>query len=111
MSTAMDPAKGARRKFSARRKALLGLVAIALAAVAWLHFTGAAGISGIATRDMDWDGDGTVTQQEILQAFYAVGVSKTREGPRECSSYFWRSDKRSIRVDCRTTMAGAEDEK
>lgn len=101
----MNSAPRMRKTFSTRRKALLGLVAIALALVAWLHFTGAAGISGISTKDMDWNGDGSVTQQEILQAFHAVGVRKTREGQRECSSYYWRKDQRSIRVECRTTLA------
>ena len=94
-----------RKRFATRRKALLGLVLIALAVVAWLSYIGAAGISGIPTKDMDWDGDGTVTRQEILQAFHAVVVTKTSEGQRECAAYYWRSDKRPIRVDCRTTMA------
>jgi hypothetical protein len=94
-----------RSRFSTRRKALLGLVAIALGVVGWLQYVGAAGISGIPTREMDWNADGTVTQQEIMQAFYSVGVTKTSEGQRECSEYYWRDGKRSIRVDCRTTIA------
>jgi len=93
-----------RKNFSMRRKVLLGFVAVLLAAVAYLHFTGAAGTSGIPSKDMDWDGDGTVTEQEILQAFYAVVVDKTSEGPRECRAYAWRADGRSIRVDCKTVM-------
>ncbi len=96
-----------RKSFSPRRIAVLALTAIALSGVAWLYFTSAAGISGIPTKDMDWDADGKVTRQEILQSLYAVGVSKTSEGQRECSAYYWRKDKRSIRVDCRTTMAPA----
>jgi hypothetical protein len=99
-----------RSRFSTRRKALLGLVAIALGVVGWLQYVGAAGISGIPTKEMDWNADGTVTQQEIMQSFYAVGVTKTSQGQRECSEYYWREGKRSIRVDCRTTMA-AEPEK
>ncbi|WP_368561785.1 hypothetical protein [Pseudoxanthomonas sp. UTMC 1351] len=94
----------ARKKYSARRKVLLGFVAVLLAVVAYLHFTGAAGTSGIPSEDMDWDGDGTVTEQEILQAFYAVVVEKTSEGPRECRAYTWRADGRSIRVDCKTVL-------
>ncbi len=90
---------------SPRRKALLALVALMLAGVAWLHFTGAAGISGMETRDMDWNGDGTVTQQEILQAFHAVSVTRTQDGARTCRAYRWRSDGRPIRVDCVTEMA------
>jgi len=93
-----------RKNFSMRRKVLLGFVAVLLAAVAYLHFTGAAGTSGIPSKDMDWDGDGTVTEQEILQAFYAVVVEKTSEGPRECRAYAWRADGRSIRVDCKTVL-------
>lgn len=99
-----------RSRFSTRRKALLGLVVIALGVVGWLQYVGAAGISGIPTKDMDWNADGTVTQSEIMQAFYAVGVTKTSEGRRECSEYYWRKDKRGIRVDCRTSMS-AEPEK
>ncbi len=94
-----------KTRFSARRKVLLTVVALLLATVAFLHFTGAAGISGIPSKDMDWNGDGVVSEEEILQAFYAVVVEKKTEGPRECRSYAWRSDRKPIRVDCRTTMA------
>ena len=94
-----------KKRFSTRRKAVLGLVVIALGVVGWLQYIGAAGISGIPTKEMDWNADGTVTQQEIMQSFYAVGVTKTSQGQRECSEYYWREGKRSIRVDCRTTMA------
>jgi hypothetical protein len=93
--------------FSTRRKALIGLVVIALGAIGWLQYIGAAGISGIRTKDMDWNADGTVSQQEIFEAFYAVSVKKTSEGQRECSSYYWRKDQSSIRVECRTVMAAA----
>lgn len=105
MTTTSKP----RSRFSTRRKALLGLVVIALAIVGWLQYIGAAGISGMQTKDMDWDANGTVTQQEIMQAFYAVGVRKTREGQRECSEYFWRDGARGIRVDCRTNLAPESD--
>ena len=90
---------------STRRKALLGLVLIALGAVGWLAYVGAAGISGMPMEDMDWNADGTVSQQEIFQSFHAVVVKKTVEGRRECSAYQWRGDHRPIRVDCRTSMA------
>ncbi len=98
------PAPGGRRRFSARRRALLAIVVLLLAAVAWLHFTGAAGISGMATKDMDWNNDGQVTESEILQSFYAVTVKKTEEGPRQCSAYAWRGSGEAIRVDCRTVI-------
>lgn len=98
-----------RTRLSPRRKALLVFFALLLAILAYLHFTGAAGTSGISNKDMDWNGDGTVTEQEIMQAFYAVVVEKQTEGRRECRSYAWRSSGQSIRVDCRTTVAdGAE---
>ncbi len=97
-----------RTRFSPRRKALLVFFALLLAVLAYLHFTGAAGTSGISNEDMDWNGDGKVTETEIMQAFYAVVVEKTTEGRRECRSYTWRSDGTSIRVDCRTTVATEE---
>ena len=99
-----------RKRFSPRRKALFALVAVALAVIGWLYYIGAAGISGIPTQDMDWDGDGTVTRQEIFQSFHAVVVTQTKEGQRECSAYQWRKYHWLIRVDCRTTMAPATKE-
>ncbi len=92
-------------RFSARRKALLALVALALGLVAWLQVTGAAGISGMPTSAMDWNGDGSVSQAEFLQAFYSVTVVVTREGPRECRAYRWRGSQRQIRVDCTTDFS------
>lgn len=100
----ISSAPGGRPRFSARRRVLLTLIVLLLAAVAWLHFTGAAGISGMATKDMDWNNDGQATESEILQSFYAVTVKKTEEGQRQCSAYAWRSSGRSIRVDCRTVI-------
>lgn len=102
---------GKRSRLTPRRKALLGFVALLLALVAYLHFTGAAGTSGIPSKDMDWNGDGTATEEEIFQSFYAVVVEKKVEGPRECRSYSWRSDHKPIRVDCRTTMAAPAEAK
>ena len=96
-----------RKRFSPRRKALFALVAVALVVVGWMYYIGAAGISGIPTQDMDWDGDGNVSRQEIFQSFHAVVVTKSKEGQRECSAYQWRKDKQPIRVDCRTTMVPA----
>jgi len=102
---------GSRFSLTPRRKALLGFIALLLAVVAYLHFTGAAGTSGIPSKDMDWNGDGTSTEEEIFQSFYAVVVEKKVEGPRECRSYSWRSDGKPIRVDCRTTMPTPADGK
>ncbi len=91
-------------RFSTRRKILLGLVLAALAIVACLHFTGAAGTHGLEGKDMDWNGDGKVSQVEMLQAFYAVVVTKQQQGSRECSTYAWRRTGEVIRVDCRTSF-------
>lgn len=92
---------------SPRRRALYALVLALLAAVGWLHFTGSAATHGTAAEDMDWNGDGVVGQGEILQSLYAVTVRTTREGRRECHTYAWRSGGKTIRVDCRTTVAQA----
>lgn len=93
------------RRFSTRRKALAMLVLLLLALVAWLHFTGAAGVSGMQTREMDWNGDGEVTQREILQAFFSVVAKEETQGARVCRSYSWRRGAGAIRVDCRTEIA------
>ncbi|KAF1711546.1 hypothetical protein CSC70_05835 [Pseudoxanthomonas kalamensis DSM 18571] len=77
-----------------------------LIALAWLYFTDAAGISGMRSEQMDWDGDGTVTGGEIAQAFYAVSVRKNEDGPRTCKTYYWRRGGETIRVECKTTFAG-----
>ena len=87
-----------------RRRILLGVVAVILAGLGWLHFTGAAGTRGMALRDMDWNADGKASMDEWLQSIYAVVVDKTVDGPRECSTYAWRSDRRTIRVDCKTVV-------
>ena len=73
-----------RGKFTPRRKALLGLLALSLLAVGWMGLTGMAAIRGVETRDMDWNGDGTVTGTEIAQAFYAVSATRERDGNRDC---------------------------
>ncbi len=100
----MPAAGGAhiRRRRSTRRVALLALAAVLLAAAGWMYFNSVAGISGMPTSKMDWDADGTVTRQEMLAAYHAVGVEQTTEGRRECSAYYWRRDRRAIRVDCST---------
>jgi hypothetical protein len=97
----------ARGKFTTRRKALLGLVLVLLAVVAWLHFTGAAATRGLERKQMDWDNNGQVTMSEMLQSLYAVKVEITHEGPRECRAYSWRGSTETLRVDCRTTMQPA----
>lgn len=97
----------ARGKFTTRRKALLGLVLVLLAVVAWLHFTGSAATRGLERKQMDWDNNGQVTMREMLQSFYAVKVEISHEGARECRAYSWRGSSETLRVDCRTTMQPA----
>ncbi len=93
-----------RGKFTRRRKALLALVLLMLAYLAYAWFAGLAITKGVEQKDMDWNADGTVTRDEILQAFYAVGVSETKEGNRECRTFLWRKTGEQIRVDCRTVF-------
>lgn len=92
----------------ARRLALLALATLVLAAVAWMYVNSVAGISGMPTSDMDWDGDGSVTRTEMLQAWHAVAVKRTRDGARTCSAYYWRGEETSLRVDCRTEFKPAQ---
>ncbi len=93
-----------RGRFTRRRKALLVLVLIVLAWLGYAWFAGIAVTRGIEQKDMDWNGDGTVTREEILQSFHAVGVSDSKEGNRECRTFVWRSTGEQIRVDCRTVF-------
>ncbi|MBN6149508.1 EF-hand domain-containing protein [Xanthomonas sp. AmX2] len=100
-----------RGRFTPRRKVLLAIVVLLLAWVAYAWHAGIAITQGIEQRDMDWNGDGQVSRSEIAQAFYAVGVSRTEEGPRQCSAFYWRGSGEQIRVDCRTVFAPAADAK
>jgi len=93
-----------RGRFTRRRKALLVLVLIVLAWLGYAWFAGIAITRGIEQKDMDWNGDGTVTRDEILQAFHAVGVTDSKEGNRECRTFAWRRSGEQIRVDCRTVF-------
>lgn len=95
-------------RFSARRKVLAGLLALLVVYLGYAFYAGLAFTAGIPNSEMDWDGDGIVTGKEIAQSWYAVAVTKTREGRRECSEFHWRSSGESIRVACRTTMSDAE---
>ncbi len=95
-------------RFSARRKVVAGLLVLLVAYLGYAFYVGLAFTTGIPNSDMDWDGNGVVTGNEIAQSWYAVAVTKTREGRRECSEFHWRSSGESIRVDCRTTMSDAK---
>ncbi|WP_045767710.1 hypothetical protein [Xanthomonas albilineans] len=94
-------------RFSRRRKLLLAIMALLLAWVGYAWYAGIAITQGIEERDMDWNGDGQVSREEIWQAFYAVGVTRTQQGARECRTFYWRSSGAQIRVDCRTSFAPA----
>ncbi len=94
-------------RFTPRRRIVLGVFAALLLLVGWLHFTGAAGTRGMPLKEMDWNGDGKAGMEEWLQSIYAVVVHKTVDGPRECSTYAWRRDDSTIRVDCRTVVKPA----
>ena len=93
-----------RGKFTPRRKALLGLLALSLLAVGWMGLTGMAAIRGVETRDMDWNGDGTVTQGEIAQAVFTVVVEQKQDGNRQCNAFAWRNGSGTIRMDCKTVF-------
>jgi len=99
------PPSPSRPRSAFRRKLFLGLALVFAAYVAYAFYIGLAFTAGVESKDMDWNNDGTVTQDEMLQAWYAVTVKKTKEGNRECSAFAWRGSGESIRVDCRTTMA------
>lgn len=97
-----------RGKLTLRRKALLVIVVLLLAAVTYAYYAGMAITTGMQTKDMDWNRDGTVTRTEIAQSIYAVSVIRTQEGNRHCSEYRWRSSGEAIRVDCRTVFQTPE---
>ncbi|WP_140719044.1 MULTISPECIES: EF-hand domain-containing protein [Gammaproteobacteria] len=93
-----------RGKFTARRKALAGVMLVVLAWLGYAWYAGMAITQGVELRDMDWNGDGTASRSEIAQAFYAVAVKKTVDGNRHCSTFYWRGSGQQIRVDCRTVF-------
>lgn len=93
-----------RGRFTRRRKALLILVLVVLGWLGYAWWAGIAITQGLEEQDMDWNGDGTVSRGELLQAFHAVGVKQTTEGNRHCKSFYWRSSGEQIRVDCRTVF-------
>ncbi|WP_329836986.1 EF-hand domain-containing protein [Stenotrophomonas geniculata] len=98
-----------RGKFSPRRKALLVLVLIVLAWLGYAWYANIAITRGIEQKDMDWNGDGTVSRDEIIESFYAVAVNDSQDGNRHCRTFVWRSTGEQIRVDCRTEFKAAED--
>ncbi|RLK49933.1 hypothetical protein BCL79_3421 [Stenotrophomonas rhizophila] len=99
-----------RGRFTRRRKALLVLVLIVLAWLGYAWYAGIAITQGIQQEDMDWNADGTVSRTEVFQSSYAVGVDKTVDGNRHCSTYYWRDTRQQIRVDCKTVFGDAKPE-
>lgn len=97
-----------RGRFTPRRKALAVLMLLILGWLGYAWYAGMAITQGVETRDMDWNGDGSVGRDEIAQAFYAVAVKKTVDGNRHCSTFYWRGTGAQIRVDCRTVFGGAD---
>lgn len=93
-----------RGRFTPRRKALLAIVLVALAWLTYGWFAGIAITRGVEKQEMDWDGDGQVSNTELLQAFYAVVVKDSQEGNRHCRSFQWRSTGKEFRVDCKTVF-------
>ena len=93
-----------RGPLTPRRKVLLAVLAVLLLGVGWLYWDGAAITAGLSAKDMDWNGDGTVTQGEIAQAVFTVVVEQTQEGNRQCNAFAWRNGGGTIRMDCKTVF-------
>lgn len=104
----MKKVESTRARFGMRRKIFAGLLLALVAYAGYAFYAGLAVTAGIPTSEMDWDGDGTVSKNEIAQAWYAVTVKKTKQGNRECNAFYWRGSGESFRVECRTTMQPPE---
>ncbi|WAT14069.1 EF-hand domain-containing protein [Xanthomonas fragariae] len=98
-----------RGRFTTRRKILLGVIVLILAWLAYAWLVGMAITHGVEFKDMDWNGDGTASRDEIAQSFYAVAVKRTVEGKRHCDLFSWRSSGEQIRVECRTVFTTGDD--
>jgi hypothetical protein len=96
-----------RGPLTPRRKVLLGVLVALLLGVGWLYWDGAAITAGLSAKDMDWNGDGTVSQQEMLEAVYAVRVTREQDGNRTCTHFLRRGSEKAFRVDCRTEFGKA----
>jgi hypothetical protein len=94
-----------RGRFTKRRKVLAVVMLLVLGWMGYAWYSGIAITQGLEIRDMDWNGDGTTTRNEIAQAFYAVTVKKAVDGQRHCNSFYRRSTGEQIRVDCKTVFA------
>lgn len=94
--------------FSLRRKILLALLLLVIALLGWAGWTGMAITQGLEQRQMDWNGDGFTSGEEIWQAVHAVRVENRSEGNRHCQTFLWRRSGEVIRVECRTRVAEEE---
>lgn len=90
------------RRLTSRRIALFCTVAVVLLALGWMQATGAAGLSGMPFKAMDWNEDGRLTRTEVLQGFFTVSATRSAVGPRSCVEYRWRRSGEVIRTECRT---------
>jgi len=97
-----------RAPFSPRRRALLLLVLLALGWLGWSWWAGMAITAGLDRAQMDWNGDGVTSGEELWQAVHAVSVSERSQGNRHCREFRWRRSGEVIRVDCRTEFAPAQ---
>lgn len=91
-----------RGRLSNRRIALFATIAVVLLGLGWLQYVGAAAMSGMAFKDMDWNEDGELTRREILQGFVSVSAVRALSGQRSCVEYRWRGSGEVIRLECRT---------
>lgn len=91
-----------KARVTRRRMALFVMIGTVLLALGWMRYSGAAALSGMALRDMDWNEDGELTRREILQGFFSVKAVRSTDGRRSCVDYRWRGRDESIRLECRT---------
>jgi hypothetical protein len=94
-----------------RRRRLWWIVCVVLVAYAgWAWYVGVAFTAGVQPKEMDWNGDGNVSNLEMLQSAYAVGARTTQQGTRTCRTFYWigKGEKDPFRVSCRTEVAGKD---
>lgn len=83
-------------------------MAVLLLALGWLQGTGAAALSGMSPKDMDWDEDGELSRGDILRGVFSVVAVRRVEGNRSCVEYRWRRSGDIIRMECRTATGAVE---
>ncbi|WP_242111027.1 EF-hand domain-containing protein [Luteimonas aquatica] len=95
-----------RSRLGRRRKFWFAACGVLLAYAAWAWYAGLAFSAGTRVEEMDWNGDGAVSTEEMLQSAYAVGVRTMQQGARTCRSFYWigKGEKQPFRVSCRTEV-------